>query len=101
MFLLVNRKADETDELWKAGGCLHGQEGEKINREETRIDGLHFFIFVNTRVDRTEVVHARDINTNVNLKGQGTIGYVVCFSVFRTCANSFKFLGVLLKRRSF
>jgi hypothetical protein len=75
----------KSDELWKAGGCLHGRGRRNNKQGGPRIDGLHFFIFVNTRVDRTEVVFARDINTGVNLNGRGAVGYVVCFS---SCALS-------------
>jgi hypothetical protein len=53
----------KNDELWKAGGCLHGRGKRKNKQGGPRIDGLHFFIFVNTRVDRTQVVFARDIHT--------------------------------------
>ncbi len=79
----------KSDELWKAGGCLHGKERRKNKQGGPRIDGLHFFIFVNTRgsrVDRTEVVFAKDINTKVKLKGRGAVRRL-CASVLSAHAQ--------------
>jgi hypothetical protein len=64
----IYRKAGEKRRIVESWRLFTRRGSRKNKQGGPRIDGLHFFIFVNTRVGRTKVVFARDINTIVNLK---------------------------------